>query len=275
MESEVYLKVMTAIAREASVIALNNIHQSEPTLKADQSVLTITDKAISNLCRDQLAPFLKDPDHILIDEEDPNQKNYFNESSLNTKYIWSIDPIDGTRLYANRMPTYGISIGLLRDRKPWLGVVAFPYLNEFFYADGKRAYWTQGNNAPVPIVPIDQTIDSHSIFLCTDNFFNKFKWDYRDAHVMIQACAVVNLCWPSIGRGCGCFLKSNLWDFAGSWPIVQAAGLGLRNFETGELLNEIRMDIFSSKYPWALKEYYLISSERNFPVIKSRISRVA
>ena len=61
------------------------------------------------------------------------------ESSL----IWAVDPIDGTRLYANRMPLFGISIGLIKDLKPWLGAVYFPMLKELFYCDGTEAYFVQ------------------------------------------------------------------------------------------------------------------------------------
>ena len=59
-----------------------------------------------------------------------------------------MDPIDGTRLYANRMPTFGISLGLLKDLKPWLGVVYFPVLKELFYCDGKEAYFVQNAFSP-------------------------------------------------------------------------------------------------------------------------------
>jgi fructose-1,6-bisphosphatase/inositol monophosphatase family enzyme len=92
---------------------------------------------------------------------------------------------------------------------------------------------------------------------------------------MIQACATVDLCWPTIGRGCGAILKCSLWDFAGSWPIVQKAGLNLRSLKTGEILNEIKVEYFDNEEaPWKLKDFYILSSMRNFSIIKEKIAPI-
>ncbi len=132
-------------------------------------------------------------------------------------FIWALDPIDGTRLYANRMPLFGISIGLIKDLKPWLGVVYFPMLNELFYCDGTEAYFVKDAFGPketkTRIVPLDEELSARSLFFCNDTFFDKFYWNDKDFHIMIHACAVVNLCWPTIGRGMGCFLRCHLMGF--------------------------------------------------------------
>ena len=122
------------------------------------------------------------------------------------------------------------------------------------------------------IVPLDQEISSQTLFFCNDNFYKRYQWNDSKFHSLIQACAVVNLLWPAIGRGCGCFFRSSLWDFAGSWPIFRAAGLDLRLSQTGEVLDRIHADLFNRQpKPWELKEYYLISSKRNYSEIKSKI----
>ena len=91
---------------------------------------------------------------------------------------------------------------------------------------------------------------------------------------MINACAVVNLCWPAIGRGVGCFLRCHLWDFAGSWPIIRRAGIDLRRISDGKVLDSLEADLFNREpVSWHMKEYYLISSERNFQQILSKIGQ--
>lgn len=275
--SQEYLRIMMSFVSKAGKVALKHMNQSSPTLKKDASVITKADKEISELCRKSLSKYLKDPFHILIDEEDPNMGQYLDQKRLNkAKYVWSVDPIDGTRLYANRMPLFGVSIGLLKDLKPWLGVVYFPVLNELFYCDGKDAYFVQ--NAFMPnakksrIKPIDEKLSAKSLFFCNDTFFNKYAWNDKDFHIMIHACAVVNLCWPSIGRGVGCFLKCNIWDFAGSWPIIRKAGMDFRSVKTGKVLDRVDVRYFGCpNKPWEVKEYQMISSKRNFSRIKSKI----
>lgn len=275
-----YLDIMLRFVRQGGEIALKNIHKSSPGLKSDQTVVTKTDRAVSKLAHRMLAKILKDPQHILIDEEDPKAVSYLNAKHLAAaKYIWSVDPIDGTRLYANGIPTFGISIGLLKDLKPWMGVVYFPVLNELFFCDGKNSYYIQhafSNKAKKrKIVPIDQRISSQTIFFCNDTFFRKFAFKDPQFHVMIQACAVVNLLWPAIGRGCGCFLRSSLWDFAGSWPIFRSAGLELRRVRDGKLLDQLDVELFKTEVkPWELKEHHMLSSSRNFKVIKSKIVEI-
>ncbi|MEI7997907.1 MAG: inositol monophosphatase family protein [Candidatus Omnitrophota bacterium] len=272
-----YLKIMFAIVSEAGGVALKHLEKSKPTLKKDASVITLADKEISRLCRKKLQKILQDPAHLLIDEEDPHIALYLDQGRLDkTSFLWALDPIDGTRLYANRMPMFGISLGLMKDLKPWLGVVYFPLLKELFYCDGRNAYFVQNafslKQKEMRIKPIDQQLSPKSIFFCNDTFFNKFGWADKDFHIMINACAVVNLLWPAIGRGVGCFLRANLWDFAGCWPIIQKAGFDFRSVKTGKVINSVHVDLFnSSPKPWELKEYYLISSKKNYFLIKSKI----
>ena len=275
--SQEYLRIMFDFSRRAGEIALEYISDSVPGLKSDRTIITKADRVISRLCRDMLGDFLKDPAHILIDEEDPGVAAYLDQKKLESaRFIWAVDPIDGTRLYANQMPTFGISLGLIKDLKPWLGVVYFPMLKELFFCDGTRAYFVRNAFSPQEtrqmIVPQDEHLGPQSIFFCNDTFFNKFNWEDKDFHIMIHACAVVNLCWPTIGRGVGCFLRSSLWDFAGSWPIMRAAGMDFRSVRDGKIFDQVDVSLFEkSPKAWELKEYYLISSQRNYQIIKSKI----
>ena len=77
------------------------------------------------------------PEHSIIDEEagviikDP-------------KYIWVIDPIDGTSNYANGSPQYGIMLGLLIDGQPYAGGIVLPYFAEFFTAEKEAGAFCNG-----------------------------------------------------------------------------------------------------------------------------------
>jgi len=51
------------------------------------------------------------PNHNYLSEETGGEDN-------GSDYWWVIDPIDGTGPYFSGMPTFGISIGLLRSRIP-------------------------------------------------------------------------------------------------------------------------------------------------------------
>lgn len=280
MSADVYLPRIFEFMKKAGQIALQYRNDSAPGLKPDQTVITKADKEISALCKMMFADIIDGKRHLMIDEEDPKVASYLNQELLEgAEYVWSVDPIDGTRLYANQMPTFGISLGVLKDLKPWLGAVYFPVLNEFFFSDGQYSYFVTNpftdNEKRQLIKPIDEQLSPQSLFFCNDTFFRRFNWSDREFHIMIHACAVVNLCWPAIGRGVGCFLKSSLWDFAGSWPIMKAAGMDFRRVSDGKVFNRIDASLFAGgKKHWELAEYYLISSHRNFDLIKSKITNI-
>ena len=277
---EQFLNLMRQIVQEGGEIALDLLNDNKPTLKPDQSVLTETDTAISALTRRVLGDLLETKEHILIDEEDPRSVQHFDSHVLeSTPYIWAVDPIDGTRNYANHVPVYGVSIGLIKNCKPWLGCVFFPALNELFYTDGNKAYFVKRpfckDTETSEISFIDQEITQQSEFYLIEKFLKNFNWDYNLCHILIPACAVSDLCWPAIGRGCGCMFKAHLWDFAGSWPVFQKAGLELRSIESGTVLDTLNILHYMGVEGnvWRLKDHYILSSERNFGILRQNITK--
>lgn len=261
-------------------MSLKIMQNSKPTLKPDNSVLTKADTAISRHIRKSLQPYLKTKEHILIDEEDKKSFEYYDQKYLETiPYIWVADPIDGTRSFANRMPFYGVSLGLLKDLKPWLGVIYFPALDELFYSNGKQSFFVKGATTSRPkkiqIKLVDQKITAQSVFFGSDGFFKNFNWDFSLCQMMIPSCAVLDLCFPAIGRGAGSFFNAHIWDFAGSWPIFQFAGLQLRNLSTGKEIDRLETSLFQGKgdKTWRLADFYILSSKRNFPIIRTAISK--
>src|SRR3989338_1872856 len=125
---------------DAGKIAIKSWDKVKAGLKADRSVIRKTDKTISRMVRKKLSRYLKDPNHILIDEEDPDVARFQDLNALKrATYIWSVDPIDGTRNYANHIPAFAVSIGILKDLMPWMGAVYFPAFGELLFHDGKKA----------------------------------------------------------------------------------------------------------------------------------------
>jgi len=277
MSRELYVKILLSLAKEAGRIALRLIDDSHPGLKPDRSIITDADLAISRLAHRRLGKLVATGRHALIDEEDPRKAEYLNEEFLERiPFIWAIDPIDGTRGYANRMPHYGISIGLIKDRKPWLGAVYFPSLKELFYCDGEQAYFVTdafGRAAKRRLIkPVNERLSDRSVFILSDAVGEELSWHSNDCRYMVFATAVTEFCWPCIGRGCGSLSRTHLWDVAGSWPIVARAGLKFRSFTTGKTLDRIRVDLFEQhKKSWRFKDHYILSSRKNFSALRRRV----
>lgn len=68
------------------------------------------------------------PNHAILAEESGQLGNE------NSPYLWAIDPLDGTTNYAHGYPVSAVSIGLLIEGVPQVGVVYNPFTNELFQA---------------------------------------------------------------------------------------------------------------------------------------------
>jgi len=92
--------------------------------------VTAADRAAENAMRALIRKNF--PSHGIIGEE------YGNENS-EAEYVWSLDPIDGTKSFINGMPTWGTLIGLLRFGEPVFGLMHQPFTGERFSGDGGAA----------------------------------------------------------------------------------------------------------------------------------------
>ncbi len=135
MLSEKYLEKMKAfagtLADEAREIVAG-FHARERTeieIKPDGSPVTVADKTCERRLREMIhAAF---PSHGIIGEE------YGNENA-DAEFVWSLDPIDGTKSFVSRGPLYGILFGLLHEGRPCLGVIDQPITRERIIGDGQR-----------------------------------------------------------------------------------------------------------------------------------------
>ncbi|UXY15724.1 inositol monophosphatase [Chitiniphilus purpureus] len=64
--------------------------------------------------------------------------------------LWVVDPIDGTTNFAHGLPYFAVSIALMRQGRPVLGVVYLPVLQECFAAAAGQGAWM--NDVPLPFV---------------------------------------------------------------------------------------------------------------------------
>ena len=71
------------------------------------------------------------PYHGIIGEE-------FKSKNSSNSYIWSIDPIDGTKAFVIGVPTWSNLIGLMFDEKSVIGLANFPELNRYYINDKKN-----------------------------------------------------------------------------------------------------------------------------------------
>jgi fructose-1,6-bisphosphatase/inositol monophosphatase family enzyme len=93
--------------------------------------VTEADKAAETVMRDLIRR--QRPDDAIIGEE-------FDDHTGTSGWTWVLDPIDGTRAFINGWDEWCISIGLLKNNQPFIGVVFQPKINKLYVAElGKGA----------------------------------------------------------------------------------------------------------------------------------------
>jgi len=93
---------------------------------------TSADLAVEQFLRQKLCALL--PGSAMLGEENGSE-------DLSRKYLWVVDPIDGTSNFIRDLGLSVISVALLENGVPELGAVYHPYRDEMYYAQrGKGAF---------------------------------------------------------------------------------------------------------------------------------------
>lgn len=125
------LQVAVAAATAPSATILSYFRDARLTVdaKGDGSPVTKADKAAETEIRRALAAAPESAGFDVDGEE-------FGASGRGDRYCWLIDPIDGTKSFANGLPTFGTLLALI-DREtdePLIGVMHMPALAETYAA---------------------------------------------------------------------------------------------------------------------------------------------
>jgi histidinol-phosphatase len=111
-----------------------NWFQKEITVqqKADQSPVTIADQRAEEMLRKKIHRYF--PDHGIIGEE-------FGNEAEDKEWVWTVDPIDGTRSFIQGLPLFATLLSLLHKGEPVMGIICLPALGETVWAvKGKGTY---------------------------------------------------------------------------------------------------------------------------------------
>ncbi len=214
------LEEATEIVERGARVALSYFRQ--PLLiecKADQSPVTIADKKTEESIRNDLA--LAFPDHGIIGEE-------FGTQSSDRRFVWTIDPIDGTRSFVRGIPLFGTLVSLLDNGEPVLGIACLPALNETYVAAKGSGAYCDG-----AALKVSNTQSLEGSFVCCGDtlaFDDVGKKDYREAlyrqahlvrgysdcfgHTLVLRGAVDAMVDPLV----------SIWDIAPLVCLIQEAG---------------------------------------------------
>jgi len=95
--------------------------------KRPDNPVTDADFAADKLLKKRLLELL--PEAGWLSEETVDNPN-----RLSKKFVWVVDPLDGTKEFVMGLPEFSISVALVEDEQPVLGVIYNPPTRELFSA---------------------------------------------------------------------------------------------------------------------------------------------
>lgn len=163
--TELSLDAAAAFAGELAEAARPIIRQYFRTgivvdIKADDSPVTVADRTVEKTLRALIED--RFPDHGIAGEE-------FGPKNLDAEYVWSLDPIDGTKAFITGRPTFGTLIGLLRNGVPVLGLIDCPILDERWV--GGPEIGTSLNGGPL-MAPVSKPLEKAILTATSPDMFD-------------------------------------------------------------------------------------------------------
>ena len=156
------LESVSAIVREAGAIAAGRCGTAfERWEKAPGSPVCEVDLEVDRFLRERLSAL--DPDAGWLSEESLDASDRIERPRL-----WVVDPIDGTRDYLRGRPGWCVSVALVEERVPLIGVLDAPARGEHWTAEkgggarrnGERLRVSGRSELAGARVPADQLPDS-------------------------------------------------------------------------------------------------------------------
>ena len=207
------------LARRAGEIAISFFGKTTGALKSDHSWVTEADLTVEKFLRAEIGS--KRPKDAIIGEEGEKKID------ADADFVWALDPIDGTRVFNHGMPIWGVSIGVIREGRPCLGVFILPILKDIYHTDGTTAY-LNGKPLPVP----DPIIDENAVFLVSEGAYKERAVNYP-GKVISMGSAAAHLCYVARGSAVGAMDKAGIWDYAAGAAILGVQGIKCR-YVSGE-----------------------------------------
>lgn len=200
------------------------------------------------------------PAHAILGEESGSLFTEI-ENKL-AKYIWIIDPLDGTTNYTHQFPLFAVSIALVYENTPLVGVIYAPISGEVFHSVKGQGAFLAGK--PISVSKVSEL--SYSLLVTgfaydrrenpDNNFSEFFRLTQLSQGVRRLGSAALDLAYVAAGRFDGYWERGlQPWDVAAGILLVEEAGGRISGYK------ETTFDLYSGRILASNKHLHAALSE--------------
>lgn len=207
-------RARAAVAAAFEVLRRHAALPAEYTHKHDGGLVTAADHEVDDLLRGSLP---RPGDGWLSEESVDDARR------LQCARVWVVDPLDGTRAFVARRPEYSVSVALLVDSVPVLGVVGNPATDVVVAGGPGLGLAVEGR--PDAGFDVD---DPRPRLLVSRSEWRRAEWSHLEAAAQLRPCGSVAYELALVAAGCAdataTLHPKHEWDVAAGAALVAAAG---------------------------------------------------
>tara|TARA_B100001287_G_scaffold42180_1_gene31296 strand:- start:54023 stop:54787 length:765 start_codon:yes stop_codon:yes gene_type:complete len=202
-------------------------------IKEDNSPLTDADKNANKIIENQLRKT-----QIPILSEEGKHATY-QERKL-WKYLWIVDPLDGTKEFVKRNGEFTVNIALVENGVPIMGIIYVPVTKVLYYSSSTGAF--KKVNKEVIKLPIKKSRNNFVVVGSrshpskkTFEYFEELKQNHGKIEI-IKMGSSLKMCLVAEGAAdiYPRFAPTMEWDTAAGHAILNASGKTLNDYKTGD-----------------------------------------
>ncbi|GMU44872.1 MAG: inositol monophosphatase [Xanthomonadales bacterium] len=228
------VNIAVQAARRAGAVIQRSIHRADAIAVSEKGRFDFVTEA-DRLAEQEIIREIRKayPEHAIWGEESGR--------SGNSRYVWVIDPIDGTSNFMRGFPHCSVSIALMEEGVIQHGVVYDPVRDEIFHATkGGGAYLNDRR------IRVGQRLGLAGALVATGFPFKqraRFNTQMRMVKALLEdaedlrrtGSAALDLAYVACGRLDGYFEYGlQPWDMAAGALLVREAGGGVLDFDGDE-----------------------------------------
>ena len=234
MDDKIYELIKQKILELGKIIIDEKDNLGIENKNGNHNIVTKYDIMIEKELKDYLLQMM--PDAGFMGEESDAL------NIANKEYVFIVDPIDGTTNFARNLKSSALSVALLKDSEPIMGICYNPFINELYEARKGNGAYLNGHQIYVS----HNKLADGLVFCGSSPYYNELREKSLDLQKKLSliasdyrriGSAVIEICAVASGKAEMFYeLKLMPWDYAAASLILIEAGGNITTID-GQKIN--------------------------------------